>query len=335
MKITVIVPAYNATTLPECLKALREQAGTDTEIIVVDDCSTDQTREIAANSGATVLWTSQQSGPAAARNIGAEAASGEILFFVDADVVIGPGTMERVQHDFAESPGLAAVFGSYDDSPAEPNFLSQYKNLLHHFVHQISNENAGTFWAGCGAIRKEAFFTVNGFDAKQYPYPSIEDIELGIRLREKGYSILLDKQLHGKHLKRWTPLSLLKADILRRAVPWSKLIAESGVVPNDLNLQTSQRLSAVLSALIFGTPLLMLFIPPLLSLATAVFLLVLLMILNWNLYSFLLRRKGPLFLIGSMFWHMLYYIYSGITFVLCWFRFRPRKTAKKPASVIK
>ena len=77
-------------------------------------------------------------------------------------------TLASVAEDFTENPDIAAVFGSYDDEPAEKNFLSQYKNLVHHYVHQQSSSEAVTFWAGCGAIRKEIFFSVGGFDGKKY-----------------------------------------------------------------------------------------------------------------------------------------------------------------------
>ncbi len=59
----------------------------------------------------------------------------------------------------SEEPDLAAVFGSYDDEPAAPNFLSQYKNLFHHFVHQQGSAEASTFWSGCGAILWPTFRT--------------------------------------------------------------------------------------------------------------------------------------------------------------------------------
>ena len=58
--------------------------------------------------------------------------------------------------------------------------VSQYRNLLHHFVHQHGHAEASTFWAGCGAIRRAAFDAVGGFDAARFPRPSIEDIELGL-----------------------------------------------------------------------------------------------------------------------------------------------------------
>jgi glycosyltransferase involved in cell wall biosynthesis len=320
--VTVIVPAYNASaTLPLCLKALLEEPDQNKEIIVVDDCSTDATPEIARSIGVRVVQTSKRGGPAAARNLGAEKATGEILFFVDADVVIHKGSISLVQEILQEDQ-LAAVFGSYDDEPAEQNFLSQYKNLLHHFVHHNSSADASTFWAGCGAIRKELFLSVHGFNAAAYPHPSIEDIELGVRLKQKNFLIRLDKRLQGKHLKKWGPLSLLKADILYRAYPWSRLIADMGEVPNQLNLHSSHRFSAVLAALFFGVVLIGIFLPSWLILVQATLLLTLIILLNRSLYAFFLRRKGLIFLTGAIFWHMLYYVYSGIVFVYCWIRYR-------------
>jgi glycosyltransferase involved in cell wall biosynthesis len=287
----------------------------------VDDCSTDATPEIARSMGVHVMQTAKRSGPAAARNLGAEKATGEILFFVDADVVIHKGSLSLIRN-ILQDDQLAAVFGSYDDTPAEQNFLSQYKNLLHHYVHHNSSADADTFWAGCGAIRKEVFVSVSGFNATDYPHPSIEDIELGVRLRRKNLFIRLDKRLQGKHLKKWTALSLLKADILYRAYPWSRLIADMGEVPNQLNLHSTHRFSAFLAALFFAVVAFAIFFPSWFIVAQAALLLALVILLNRSLYVFFLRKKGVVFLTGAIFWHMLYYIYSGIVFVYCWIRYR-------------
>ena len=134
-------------------------------------------------TGRQSLEASQAGGPARARNLGAAAAQGDILLFIDADVAIPPGILGEIEKIFRDEPGLAAVFGSYDSEPYETNFLSQYKNLFHHYVHQLGREEASTFWGACGAIRRNVFEEVGRFD-ERYCQPSIEDIDLGYRLKK-------------------------------------------------------------------------------------------------------------------------------------------------------
>ncbi len=318
--VSVIVPVYNGSNfLNKCLDALFTSNYSSFEVIVVDDGSTDDSAAISLTKGATVLHTPRQSGPAAARNFGAKKVAGDILLFVDADVVVKSDTISKVAARFEEQPEIAALFGSYDDEPAEKNFLSQYKNLCHHFVHQHSNSEASTFWAGLGAIRREVFLAVGGFDSHRFAIPSIEDIELGIRLRETGHRILLDKDIQAKHLKKWETVSLLRTDIFCRAVPWSKLLLTSQPIINDLNLKTADRLSAVLVGLSIAL-LPFVILQPYLLAVVAVFLLAILW-LNRELFQFFLKTKGLLFTIGAFPWQLLYFFYSGTTFVVCWFRY--------------
>jgi GT2 family glycosyltransferase len=315
--ISVIVPVYNGgRQLGRCLDALLTSSFPASEIIVVDDASTDGSAAVSRARGIEVIQLTQQSGPAAARNCGARHASGNILLFVDADVVVRGDTLGRVVAHFRARPEIAAVFGSYDDAPAETNFVSQYKNLQHHLVHQRSSSEAATFWAGCGAVRREAFESVGGFDAKRYSRPSVEDIELGYRLRRRGFEIVLDRGLQVKHLKRWTFFSLLRTDIFNRALLWSRLVLEEDGMINDLNLRVSDRISAALTGLAVASLILSPFASALLptSLASlgAVFL------LNFGFYSFFNRRRGVWFSAGAFAMLTLYYFYSGTVFTLCY-----------------
>jgi glycosyltransferase involved in cell wall biosynthesis len=248
IKISVVIPVYNAvSTLDRCLEGVISSNYDNYELIVVDDGSTDRSRDLAKGYTDLVLEsTTKQLGPAQARNRGAEMAKGEILFFIDADVVIKPDSLSKVEQTFNEHPEYDASFGSYDENPGSGDFLSQYKNLFHHFVHQQSAEEGDTFWSGCGAIRRDVFLEMGGFDVERYPRPSIEDIELGYRLRAAGHKIFVNKGLQVKHLKRWTFTGLLRTDIVDRAIPWSLLIMRERNLPNDLNLKTSQRLSSLL-----------------------------------------------------------------------------------------
>ncbi len=257
MNVSVIIPVYNGEAeLTQCLGALGKSMLAQLEILVVDDCSTDGSRAVAERLGARVLSTGVNSGPAKARNLGAREARGEILFFLDADVVAHSDAVGRVQQAFAANPAIDAVIGSYDDNPAEADFLSQYKNLMHCFVHQTGHEQASTFWSGCGAIRRDVFLAHSGFD-ESYARPAIEDIELGYRLYQANHKMVLDKGLRVKHLKRWTFWNLLKTDILDRGIPWTELILRDRNMPNDLNLQLSQRISVALAFLCVGFALLM------------------------------------------------------------------------------
>lgn len=244
--ISVIIPAYNCPShLRSCLEHIRRSNAAPLEVIVVDDCSTDNTPQVAQESGVTLIRTEGRSGPAKARNLGAKQAQGDILFFIDADVCVHADTIERVATHFDEDAELAALIGSYDDTPKVKDFLSQYRNLMHCYVHQTAQQEASTFWSGCGAIRKHVFLAHSGFD-ESYGRPAIEDIELGYRLRHTGAKMLLDPQLQVKHLKTWSFFGLVKTDILDRGIPWTELILRDKFLPNDLNIQLSQRVSVAL-----------------------------------------------------------------------------------------
>jgi glycosyltransferase involved in cell wall biosynthesis len=328
-RISVIVPVYNgAAFLRLCLEAVAAADYRSYECIVVNDGSTDDSRAIAAEFPMAVRIVDIADGPrgpAHARNRGAEVARGDILLFVDADLVLAPGALGRVANLFRERPDMAAVFGSYDASPPAKGLVSQYRNLLHHFVHQNGNPNASTFWAGCGAIRQRVFEKAGGFDERRFSRPSIEDIELGYRLRASGFPILLDKGLQGTHLKRWKFSSLIRTDITYRALPWSRLIFETKELPNDLNLTWGQRASFALVAL---SCLLLPFtlLQPQLVVGLAAALLGVI-ILNRNLYLFFFRQRGVLFVGGCVPLHLLYYLYSGVTYTYVWTENQLRKRA--------
>jgi glycosyltransferase involved in cell wall biosynthesis len=191
------------------------------------------------------MSTERRSGPALARNLGAKSATGDVLFFLDSDVCVRPDTLSRISDSFAADATLDGLIGSYDSAPQCQDFVSQYRNLLHSYVHHISSERASTFWSGCGAIRRSVFLEYSGFN-EAYGRPAIEDIELGYRLIRGGNKILLNRDILVTHLKRWTFFGLIKTDILDRGVPWTELILRDRFMPNDLNLQFSQRVSVAL-----------------------------------------------------------------------------------------
>lgn len=314
-EISVVVPVYNAAAyLDETLGALAGSRSVRWECIVVDDGSTDDSAAVAERWGARVLrLAGPPGGPGQARNFGANEARAPLFCFIDADVVVRPETLAEFVALFRADPDLTAAFGSYDADPAAPGLVSRYRNLLHHHVHQSGREDAGTFWAGCGAIRRDDFLAVGGFDPA-YRRPSIEDIELGTRLRAAGQRIRLAKHIQVQHLKHWSFGGMIATDIRNRAIPWTQLIVRTGEVPNDLNTGWSGRLSALsvfaLAACLAAAPRARLARPLALAPAGA------LVALNWDLYSLFWRRGGPRFLAGAVLLHWLYFAYSAAAFAL-------------------
>jgi len=320
--VSVVMPVYNGeAVLRQSLAPLlaMRRSGEVAEVIVVDDGSTDRSATIATDCGARVVSSGGRLGPGGARNVAATTAVGDILWFVDADVVVHDDAAREVLAAFAAS-GAAAVFGTYDDRPPARNFLSQYKNLVHRFYHHRERGEADTFWAGCGAIRKHVFLATGGFDAQRYPYPSIEDIELGVRLRSRGLRIVLAPEIQATHLKIWRWRNLIHTDIALRALPWSRLIQSQSGLPDALNVGVGERLNAMLaavfalSAALGAAQVVPGWIPLVFLVAVAV--------ANARLFVFFRRARGLAFAVAAVAFHQLYYLYSSTVYGLCWIEAR-------------
>ncbi len=312
--VSVIVPVYNGgDQFDDCLAAIVRWIPTNWELIVVDDGSTDQSAALARHYGATVMSTEGRLGPGAARNIGSRFASGEYVCFIDADCEVNAKTFKNMAAILSGDSTIDALFGSYDTTPRAPSFLSQYKNLMHHWVHQNSSEDATTFWSGCGVVRRSLFLALGGFDIVTYKRPSIEDIDLGYRIKQAGGKIVLSKKVQVKHYKNWTLMCLLKTDVFDRGIPWTRLIlSDKSRLINDLNLGNDQRLSLVVTYLLLLSLVLTPFVPHAGLAATA--LAVVLFGLNINTYSFFVKRRGALFAIPAILMHWTYFVYCGIAF---------------------
>jgi GT2 family glycosyltransferase len=283
--LSAIVPATNSPpTLAECLEAIRSADEAPEEVIVVDEGG---------------------GGPAGARNRGAARASGDVLVFVDADVVVHADAFSRIRRAFEGDSSPAALFGSYDDTPADPGTVSGFRNLLHHQVHLEGAGTATTFWAGLGAVRRDVFEAVAGFDAERYPVPSVEDIDLGTRLTAAGSRIELDPSVQGTHLKAWSLAGMVESDLWDRGVPWVELLLRHRTRSSALNLGWRHRASAAASlvaavSLLRGRP------------RSAVAALAALVALNRSFYSLLLRRRGPLQAAAGVGLHALHHVVGAL-----------------------
>jgi GT2 family glycosyltransferase len=320
LTVSMVVPVYNGgAPFLHCLESLTHLDPKPAEIIIAADGDTDGSREAACAYRFNVLTLPGPGGPARARNWAARHAQGDVILFVDADVTVPVDIVAQVTTIFSNEPSIDAIIGSYDDAPASRKIVSQYRNLLHHYVHQTSSSKASTFWAGCGAIRRHVFHSIGGFD-EGYHRPSVEDIELGYRLKREGYRVYLDKRLQVRHLKEWTLFSLLKADIFDRAIPWTQIIWQYRMFVNDLNTSTYGRVSVVAGYVGVGLSLAQLSGRGN-SLLLGVVVLILLAV-NAPVYRFFIRQRGWMFtVLVAIPLHWLYYLCSGVGFLIGSFRF--------------
>ena len=303
MQLTVVIPAHQAApTLERCLGAVAAAGFAPAEIIVVDDGSRDATSEIAGRFGVRILRHDTPQRPARARNAGVRAAGTPLVLFVDADVAVHADVRERVLARFAGEPDLAALFGAYDAAPPAPALVSRYRNLLHHFVHHRAEPQAETFWTGLGAVRRERFEAVGGFDPD---WEDIEDVEFGLRLRDAGGRIRLDPAIQGTHLKAWTLRSMLRTDMRGRAMPWTRLLRSGRARAGSLNTGAGHQVAAG-SVALFATSLAVApFWPP--ALAGALAAAGLFAAANARFFGYLAALRGPLFALRAAPYHAAHY----------------------------
>ena len=188
LTVSVIVPAYNAeAVLPDCLQALQQQTAPPDEIIVADDGSSDRTAQVAREMGVKVLSHARQ-GPAAARNLGAEGACGDILLFTDADCAPAPEWVATLSQPF-RNPHVVGAKGTYRTRQkslvsrfVQQEYEYKYERLARRqFIDFIDTYSA--------AYRREVFLDNGGFDAA-FTAPSVEDQEFSFRLARKGYALV-------------------------------------------------------------------------------------------------------------------------------------------------
>lgn len=338
--LSVIIPVFNdAANLDACLSALARST-VRPEVIVVDDGSRSEMAAAAAaiteEYGGRFAALPRNAGPAAARNEGARIAAGRVFFFLDSDVLVEPQTLARVAASFERDGWLAALFGSYQPDTVPDNFVSRYKNLLHHYTHQISSPEASTFCGGFGAVRREVFEAMGGFDEA---HRALEDVEFGYRMHFAGHRIRLDRDLHFTHLKRYTLWSLMRSDLLYRAIPWTRMMREKRVFTNDLNTRASQVASVAVALLILAilpaavlaglagmtgmtgmlgltgsTPLTGI---PRIAVVTLVLLLLTSALigtyaaLNWHFLAYVRRLRGITFALRTLVMHWWFHVYSA------------------------
>ncbi|MEI5100021.1 glycosyltransferase family 2 protein [Streptomyces sp. PmtG] len=205
-RISVIIPCYNDEgTLAMCVESVRRQSFSASEVIVVDDCSTDGSLQVAESLNVTVVRPERNGGPSVARNLGAEHASGTCLFFLDSDVALEPGSLAAARDHLARAAGTGAICGVLDyESLLNDHPLQRYRAIqLHSWWTEkngeegVSEESSLTgLHSALFAIRADVFRQVGGFDTA---LRVTEEQDLGHRLRGSGYDVRVTDAIRGRH----------------------------------------------------------------------------------------------------------------------------------------
>lgn len=322
--VSVIIPAHNASgALSLCLDSVAASDYPNLETIVVSDASTDDTAEVARRHGVRVITNDKQCGAAYARNVGASVATGDILFFADADVVLNPDAISRAA-ECLSAQRAEAVFGSYIAETRVPQFTARFKNYQHHFHHQKGSEHPVSFWSGCGAVTRQAFTSLEGFDVS---LKFCEDIEFGHALVDAGYRVRLLKDMQAEHLKSYGLGRLIRSELLGRAIPWTRLLRSGRSRMGTLNTNVNGVLSVALTGLVLSLGALKILNSQLGFGWLALGALLSLAVLNSAFLGFLIQKRGAGFMLASMPLLFMHYTICGVGYVAG--HLTPRYAAKR------
>jgi GT2 family glycosyltransferase len=249
LRVSLIIPVYNAErTLGECLARVFQSTYTRFEVVLVDDGSTDGTRAIAAAFPVRLVSTGGRAGPAAARNLGALTAEGDILFFIDADVMLRRDSLERLVRRFAEGH-VDALCGVQAVDMRQRNLASQYKNLWMRWTYLRLTGDVPLFYTTAAAISRALFRQAGGFDVG-YTAPSLEDTAFGQKLARLSIRVRVQPDLEVEHVKGYSVASLLRTDFWRAvALARLKLRHREELGTNNSSVPTGYIVSIPLAGL--------------------------------------------------------------------------------------
>jgi len=303
LDISVIIPTRDGNaTLGRCLASLAKSTYPPREVIVVDDCSKVEVSSIVEPFGFRTIRLDEPREAEYARNVGAEAATGDILVFTDSDMLLQPDVLKRI-HDLLSKNRYAAVSGVCTPETDDKKLPARYKNLWLYYSYVNSPHDFDWFILSIGAVRREVFFELNGFKTDYLTISGGGDLEFGRRLKGAGKKIRLDTAIQGKHLKRYTMKSLLRNDYVR-GKGWFEFAAGRRVLWDVVkrfrigNIYPAFIASVLISLSLVASLVLALFDGIFLYLA--VLLAIVHLLMNYSLFRFFRREAGTGFLLKAI-----------------------------------
>lgn len=200
MKISVIIPFFDDVyALYRCCDAVLVNH-MPYEIIVVNDNPKVFPETITIHDRVTVLCNDENMGPAFSRNRGAAVAQGDVLLFLDADVVISPTAFEEIRRGFQDTDS-DIIQGVYMQVPLQCNAVEHYMSCSYQYKIRdiVVPTSVSSF---CFAISRQAFDVLGGFD-EHIMRATVEDNDLSMRIEKFHYTMMLNPALQCEHIKRY------------------------------------------------------------------------------------------------------------------------------------
>jgi O-antigen biosynthesis protein len=207
-RVSVIVCSYNGgATLDECLRSLATLDYPDYELIVVDDGSSDDTREILARFPQVRAIHERHRGLSVARNVGLECATGEVIAYTDSDCIVEPDWLTHLVHQLTMS-GAAAV-GGPNLTPEDGWLAACIAAAPGQPTHVLVSDQVAEHIPGCNmAFRRDALESINGFDPQFLK--AGDDVDICWRLQHEGFLITFAPGAFVWHHRRPSPRSYLR-----------------------------------------------------------------------------------------------------------------------------
>lgn len=282
--------------MPELLGSIFRQATDDMEVIIVDDCSTDNTVELALKHQVRVIKMEKNGGPAKARNKGVMEAKGDIIFFLDSDVVVLDGTIKAVKEHFENNPAAKCVIGICATEPLNKGFVPHYMAMFE-YIHLIGTPESkvSVFAPRCGAVKKDFFLEIGGYN-ESYKGADVEDFELARRVNRTD-PIILNEKMIVRH--QFAGFKQAVRNYFKRTVMWVHLFFKEKKLDNAGPTAPSNGIAALCA---FTSLMLLLLMPAAPVLKNAfIILLLIFFIANFKWWNFMRKEAGLLFAVKALF----------------------------------
>lgn len=307
--ISVVIPNHNGErTIGRCLKAALASEYANLEIIVVDDCSSDNSTAIIEQYPCRLIPLPEHSGASRARNVGAENSRGDVLFFIDADCLLQPDTLSIAAAAYMAHKPDVILGGTYTLLPYDQDFFSTFQSVYIHYSETKNIDNPDYIATHAMLIRRSIFIETGGF--KEDFMPILEDVEFSHRLKKSGHILRMDPAIQVKHIFNFTFIKSLRNGI-RKTKYWSiyslknkDLLSDSGTASREFKLNVLSCFAVLfLVALVFLVN----------SWAPAIAAFVLYgtnLLLNRQLIREFYKTKGPLFAFSAVLYYTLVYPFA-------------------------